>query len=179
MTKVDFIILSTIVEKASNEELKQAFKEIEQERKEGVLKKDGIVQKYHQEFENVVGKEQNIRLTQEVILYEMARRFAAEIPSSDDTDVAVLKKILKDQKLSYIIEEAGAFVLIDPENNYLVIDAETGGLLKQSPFYPGGHAVPGLMIDNVKYKNEMCKLVGWIHREGYTCDICQEAKKRM
>lgn len=178
MTKVDFIILSTIVEKASNEELKQAFKEIEQERKEGVLKKDGIVQKYHQDFENVVGEEQNIRLTQEAILYEMARRFAAEIPSNDGTDVAVLKRILKDQKLSYIVEEAGAFVLTDPENNYLAIDAKTGELLKQSSFHPGGHAVPGLVINNVKYKNKMCDLVGWMHRDD-TCDFCKEAKKRM
>lgn len=73
---VDFIILSTLVEKASNEELKQAFKEIEQERKEGVIKKDGIVRKYHRDFEDVVGEEQDIRLTQNAILYEMARRFA-------------------------------------------------------------------------------------------------------
>lgn len=73
--KVDSIIVSTIVEKATNNELKKAFQEIKEWREKGFLV-DGIVVRYHREYEEIVGEEQNIHMTLDAFLYEMARRFA-------------------------------------------------------------------------------------------------------
>ncbi|SFR07112.1 hypothetical protein [Desulfoscipio geothermicus] len=64
-----------LVGKLTEDELRQAFKEIDDFRRTGILVQNGIVRKTHCEFEKQVNTELlSLRVTEDAILFEIAKR---------------------------------------------------------------------------------------------------------
>lgn len=73
------MLAKKIVRGKDSEELKQAFVEIEEWMETGVLKQDGVFKKIHIEFESELGFDQSMKVTEDAVLYEIARRFCEDL----------------------------------------------------------------------------------------------------
>lgn len=70
--------IEKILEKVSDEELKAAFAELSEWRKTGVLVKEGVVRKYHNEFQTQNNFDFPIHAIEVHFLFEMAKRAYGE-----------------------------------------------------------------------------------------------------
>ena len=73
--------LDSIRDSLSDEQLKEAFDEITEWRREGVLKMDGIVRSVRTEFNEANDTDLAIHVMDTPFLYEIAKRFYSNIRS--------------------------------------------------------------------------------------------------
>jgi len=76
------VLIKKIVEQLSNEELKAIFLEIEEWMKSGILKQDGTFKEVHRQFEDELGFDQSLKVTEDAVLFEIAKRFSNNIVDS-------------------------------------------------------------------------------------------------
>lgn len=72
------MFLKELVQSLTDEQLKLAFEEITEWKYNSGVLPEGIVREIHAKFEEKFG-DNNLRVTEDTLLYEMAKRFASRI----------------------------------------------------------------------------------------------------
>ncbi|WP_394555548.1 hypothetical protein C1N61_29425 (plasmid) [Priestia aryabhattai] len=73
------MLIKKIISELSNTDLAKAFTEIEEWKNTGKLNQSGTFNSIHSEFEEKSEEEQNLRVTESAILFEIGKRFTANI----------------------------------------------------------------------------------------------------